>query len=182
MSERTGDSFEDTEKHYYVFNQLVKDEDDFVGYVAYTLYKQNKVAHITQIKKEKGKPPSDEELRDWQKNECTEIRLKNYRDLAEQKTNSFINQLRNKKEEDLRKRQANLDSKEQEIKRCERAIKEGRKELEKREKFCHVKVKGAFWSGVLQSLLASFVFLVFCFLLLLYLKGHTDIIGWLLNQ
>lgn len=61
------DSFEQEGKYNYIFNQLVKDENDFVGYVAYTLYKQNKVAHITKVKEDKGSAPTDEELREWQK-------------------------------------------------------------------------------------------------------------------
>lgn len=178
MDAENKDTFETIGKKNYVFNQLVKDENDFVGYVAYTLYKQNKVAHITQIKKEKGTAPSDEELRNWQKSECTETRLNHYRQLAEQKTNSFVNQLRNKKEEELRNRKSEIDNKEQENKKKAKELKEREKNIANREKYCRVKVKGSFWSGVLQSVIASFIFLVLCLLMLLCIKGNADIITW----
>ena len=168
------------EKYNYFFNQIVKNQDDFVGSIAYVLYKRNKIEYIEQYKKEHdGKEPDLAVLREWQKGECVKSKLDNYKVIAEQKTTEFVNLLQRDKEKQYSKRKAELDTKETNLVKRERAVREQEKDLKKRNQYCHVKQKGQFWSGVVQSLLASFFFIVICFLIILFLSGKTDFIGWL---
>ncbi|MBP5563900.1 MAG: hypothetical protein J6X51_07700 [Bacteroidales bacterium] len=47
----------------FIYNKLVRDENDFHGLVAYGLYKRHKIDYINQLKKEKNKDDvSDDEL------------------------------------------------------------------------------------------------------------------------
>ena len=89
--------------HNFFFSQIVEDDDDFVGYVAYTIYKKNKIEYIEQFKKDNSRHPTDTELLNWQHGECTEGKMENYRSLATDKVNRFVNQLHGEVEKDLKK-------------------------------------------------------------------------------
>lgn len=171
--------FDEINKYNFIFSQIVENVDDFVGSMAYVLYKRNKIEYIEQYRKENGKEPELEELREWQKAECVKSKLDNYKKLATQKTNEFINILQGEKEKQLNKQKSDLKRKEEEIKERERQVNDKEKDLKKRNRYCQVKQKGQFWLGILQSVIASFIFLVLCIILLLCLKGNTDIVAWL---
>lgn len=171
--------FDEQGKYNFIFNQIVENDDDFVGSMAYVLYKRNKIEYIEQYKREHGKEPELSELREWQKGECAKSKLDNYKKLAEQKTTAFVNNLQGEKEKQLLKKQSELSNNQRELKEKERQIKEKEKSLRQRDKYCHVKPqKGKFWIGVLQSLLASFLFIVISFVILISLSGNADIVGW----
>ena len=167
------------EKNNFFFNQIVENENDLVGSIAYVIYKWNKIEYIDQFKKEHGNhEPSLQELREWQKGECAKSKLENYKKIAELKTADFVNNLQSDKEKQLYNRRLELEKKEREIKEHEKSVKELEKDLKLRTRYCHVKQKGQFWSGVSQSLVASFLFIVLCFILILFISGKTDIIEW----
>ena len=46
--------FDEEVKYNFIFNQIVENEDDFVGCMAYVLYKRNKIEYIESYKKEHG--------------------------------------------------------------------------------------------------------------------------------
>lgn len=46
----------------FIYNLLVKGEDDIVGHIAYSLYKADKIAHIEQFKREEGREPEESDL------------------------------------------------------------------------------------------------------------------------
>lgn len=49
--------------NHSTYSHFVKDEDDFVGKIAYTLYKERKIAWIENTKKENGgTPPTEKEI------------------------------------------------------------------------------------------------------------------------
>lgn len=174
---------ESDEKYNYFFNKIVENDDDFVGSIAYVLYKMNKIEYIEKFKKEHDNiEPDLIVLREWQNGECTESKLKNYKDLALQKSTEFVNHLQKDKEKKLNKLKSELELRERKLNNGERLANEHEKELKQRDKYCKVKSKGQFWIGVSQSLIASFIFIVISFLLILWLSGNTDIIAWVQNN
>ena len=66
-----------------VFRQLVKDDADIVGLVAYSIYKQNKLDWLTAFEKSKGRVPNTDELGSYIIGEGTPRRIATYRHLAE---------------------------------------------------------------------------------------------------
>ena len=176
------EDFEEKEKYNFIFNQIVENADDFVGSMAYVLYKFNKIEYIEQYKREHdNKEPELHELREWQKSECAKSKLNNYKSLAQQKTTEFVNHLQNDKERQLMIKKAQIEKKEGEIRERERNVKQQEKNLKERSKYCHVKQKGQFLLGVLQSFLASLAFVVFSFIAILCLSDKTDFVKWLME-
>lgn len=163
----------------FIFSQIVESDDDFVGSMAYVLYKKNKIEYIEQYKKGKGREPNFGELREWQKSECTKLKLDNYKKLATQKTNEFINILQGEKEKQLNKLKTDLNNKEREIKEREKRLNDKEKELQKRNSYCHVKTSssiGGFISGVAQSFVASLIFVILGYIFIIYLNRETDVL------
>lgn len=175
------DNFDEQSKYNFIFNQIVENDNDFVGSMAYVIYKRNKIGYIEKYRKEHGKEPELSDLREWQKSECVKSKLENYKKLAEQKTTAFVNTLQGQKDKQLQKRQSEISASERELKEKEKQLKEKEKSLRFREQYCHVKQNGQFWKGVLQSLMASFLFLLISILILMSLNGNADILGWLMK-
>jgi hypothetical protein len=65
-----------------VFTNLVQEDGDIVGLVAYSIYKQNKVDWLQAFQKAIGRAPSDAELASYIIGESTPRRLATYRHLA----------------------------------------------------------------------------------------------------
>jgi hypothetical protein len=65
-----------------VFNNLVREDADIVGLVAYSIYKQNKVDWLSAFEKALGRAPSSAELTAYILGESTPRRLAIYRQLA----------------------------------------------------------------------------------------------------
>lgn len=72
LGERTG-----------VFRQLVSDDTDIAGLVAYSIYKQNKLDWLTAFEQAKSRAPTSDELASYIIGEGTPRRLATYRHLAE---------------------------------------------------------------------------------------------------
>ncbi len=65
-----------------VFTNLVQEDGDIVGLVAYSIYKQNKVDWLQAFQKALGRVPSESELASYIIGESTPRRLATYRHLA----------------------------------------------------------------------------------------------------
>ncbi len=65
-----------------VFVNLVREDGDIIGLVAYTIYKQNKVDWLHAFQKALGRGPTDAELNAYIIGESTPRRLGTYRHLA----------------------------------------------------------------------------------------------------
>jgi len=65
-----------------VFTNLVREDGDIVGLVAYSIYKQNKVDWLHAFEKSMGRVPGDLELASYIIGESTPRRLTTYRHLA----------------------------------------------------------------------------------------------------
>jgi hypothetical protein len=65
-----------------VFAKLVTADNDIVGLVAYSIYKQNKFDWLQAFNRAKGREPSDDEIAAYIVGEGTARRLATYRHLA----------------------------------------------------------------------------------------------------
>jgi len=66
-----------------IFDRLVKVEGEVSGLVAYSIYKQNKRAWLSDFQRIVGRPPTEDETRAYIIGESTERRLATYRHLAQ---------------------------------------------------------------------------------------------------
>ena len=66
-----------------VFGNLVTGDDDIVGLVAYSIYKQNKHDWLVSFSKSKGREPNEAEAASYIVGESTQRRLAIYRHLAQ---------------------------------------------------------------------------------------------------
>ncbi len=71
------------EERNTIFDRLVKVEGEVSGLVAYSIYKQNKRAWLSEFQKVVGRPPTEAETRAYIIGESTERRLATYRHLAQ---------------------------------------------------------------------------------------------------
>lgn len=68
----------------FIFKELVRDENDLVGLIAYGLYKQHKIEFIESFKSANPEQdPSDEDYKAFAMTSCTPSALRHYRDKAE---------------------------------------------------------------------------------------------------
>lgn len=67
----------------YIYSKIVLDEADIIGYVAYSLYKQEKIEFIQTFKSQHGNEPTDAELQTFHALTNTDTRIKSYRSQAE---------------------------------------------------------------------------------------------------
>ena len=76
--------------HHQTFDRLVNDQTGFVGRVAYTFYKNDKLAWIRGFHDKHGRAPSDEELALYFHIGIDQARLDAYLAEAERTLNEFI--------------------------------------------------------------------------------------------
>ena len=71
------------EKQYnYIYSRLVKDQNDVVGMLAYSIYKQHKIEFIENIKKKKNAAPTDSDIENFIMSSVTSSQLEKYRESA----------------------------------------------------------------------------------------------------
>lgn len=85
----------------FIYSQLVRDSDDLVGLVAYSLYKREKIEFITKFKTDNGADPTEADLRVFHVTTNTDGRLKGFRDQAEGLLASFSTEILENQAEDL---------------------------------------------------------------------------------
>lgn len=138
-----------------VYNRLVKDENDVTGHIAYGLYKRAKAEFISKQQLRLGVTVIPEDVIDEFHASQTDYMLEFYRTSARQLLRNFLDS----------SYQADLTNEKQEIAQ-EYAGKYH--ELAKA-------VKPSFWFGVLQSITASFLFLLTGYIIL-KMNGVWDIL------
>lgn len=67
----------------WIYRELVENEDDFVGAIAYSLYKRHKIEYIHQCESETGNPPTDEQMAEFYRVSSSPTSLENYRNKAD---------------------------------------------------------------------------------------------------
>lgn len=74
-----------------IYSKLVKDENDIIGHVAYSLYKSGKADYISNFKAEHGKEPEEEDLEHFHRMSCMEDEIFRYRMQATSILRNFTN-------------------------------------------------------------------------------------------
>lgn len=182
------------EKSKYIFHQLFQKEGDYIGLIAYGLYKKNKIDYIIDFKNNnEGRKPTDEELATFQANNCLDGQIQMYKESAKNITNQFVSVLtqkesKNLQEErdglkkikaDLDKKSKDFQKKETDLKEKDTKVKQRERDVNLREKYCKLKSPSWFKNfvvGVLQSVTASFVFLGLAILIIYVVDKKIDLL------
>ncbi|MBR3947331.1 MAG: hypothetical protein IKJ56_09590 [Bacteroidales bacterium] len=130
----------------YIYKQLVSDENDVVGHVAYALYKSNKIEYIEQFKKDhNGMQPTEEDLKPFHDISSMPSSISRYKTKAVEIVGDFLNvtlaETAKQIEEDYRR---NIDN----------HLVDIIEPLKPKSK------TSQFWKGVLQSILGAFFFAI----------------------
>ena len=142
-------------RHSGVYERLVSDDHDFLGQAAYSIYKARKREFIINKQMELGTSKVPEEIVNEFVSAQTEYTLDIYRGQAEDLFREFLN-----------------SSYGDEIDREKQRIE--REHNEKYEKLADA-VKPSFWYGVLQGVVASFLFVLAGYIIL-KMNGSWDIL------
>jgi hypothetical protein len=78
-------------KFNFIYSKIVEDENDFVGHVAYSLYKKDKVEFIEKFKEENQKDPTEEDLGKYHSTTSSANLISAYRIKAESLLEEFMN-------------------------------------------------------------------------------------------
>lgn len=70
-------------EYNWIYRELVENENDFVGAIAYSLYKRHKIEYINQCIEETSNPPTDEQLAEFCRISCSLSGLESYRQKAD---------------------------------------------------------------------------------------------------
>ena len=67
------------EKSIYAYFQLVKNDNDLIGMIGYSLYKKTKIEYIEKYFRHYKKYPTDDELRKFQLEQCGSTNVNSHR-------------------------------------------------------------------------------------------------------
>lgn len=138
---------ENKRQYNFIYEKIVTEPDDAIGLVAYGLYKQKKIEYIQSIRKEHGRDITDEERADFHRVSCQHV--EGYRRDAEELMAAVIEDAYG---DALQEAAVSFDN-----------------ELKER-------LKGTLKTGVLASVLGSFVTALI--IALLYLGSIGYRLGW----
>jgi hypothetical protein len=80
---------------HQTFTKLVTDDKDFVGMVAYTIYKNEKLDWIAQFKTQNSnREPTEDELKQFNLTTDSDLRIQQYRQMAETSCNNYVSATR----------------------------------------------------------------------------------------
>lgn len=176
---------QDQDEEKYIFPEIVKDEEDIIGMIAYSFYKFEKMNFIRNSEEVSGKKLEKNELVKFQGLKYKEI--ERYKKTAEETLKKAIKmansnrnteliesrlnlQLENKRlKEVAEKREKELVERENNLKQKEKEIKAKEKDIKNREKYCHIKPNNPFLNfinGVSQGLVATIIWTVLVILII----------------
>ncbi len=76
---------------HQTFTKLVSSDKDFVGMVAYTIYKNEKLDWIAQFKiQNSNREPTEDELKQFNLATDSDLRIQQYRQMAETSVNNLV--------------------------------------------------------------------------------------------
>ena len=136
-------------KYNFIYKQLVEDENDIIGHVAYSLYKSAKIRFISDFKKNNGKDPEESDLDNFHSISCMPESIEGYKMKATAILQGFLDDT--------------LSS----------TAKQIEEDTEKRHEEMLTRIVGrmkpnGFWHGVWQSVVGAVIFmLVMCAILFL---------------
>lgn len=177
------------QKHNYAYYQLVNDENDLIGMIGYSLYKKAKIDYIEKYYAENKEYPDDNQLQDFQFQQCGETIVLSHKKFAEQLMNSFMAKYIQEYSKELLEKKKKVElsideiNKRQDVlKNKETLIKQKQKDLKKDNQLFELKKAKSFWSGVLQSLLASLILAVISIIILLQTNIPSSFIDMLASR
>lgn len=119
------------QRYSFIYNDLVEDREDFIGLVAYSLYRQAKINYVKKFEENHGRAPEPKELVEF--HDLARSNLAVYKEIAANRVSDFY--------EDIYKtKAAELESQYQERLTAKLA-----------------KI-GGWWTGVWQSFVGSLLF------------------------
>ena len=91
-----------TQRTYnFIYDKLVKDKDDVLGIIAYSLYKRNKIDFINNFKANYGGSPSDAEMITFHASSTTESSLEGFRRQAVDLARTFMDSALDEERQEL---------------------------------------------------------------------------------
>lgn len=78
----------DERKFSFIYSEIIESEDDMIGHIAYSIYKSKKIEYIKNFKKENNRPPSEDDLHNYQMS--SKVHLSSIRTQAERLLADFI--------------------------------------------------------------------------------------------
>lgn len=121
----------------YIYSKLVDDDDDILGIISYSFYKQQKIEFIREIQEKHARRPNDDELRAFNITSNSPASLESFKVKAEALSREFVEAVL---DEQIKEIQGNSDQ-----------------ELAQRVKA----LRPIFWQGIAQNILASLLFVLF---------------------
>jgi hypothetical protein len=177
-------------KKQFAYYKLVENGhsgNDLVGMVAYALYKKQKVEYVIDYHGRKQHAPSEDELLEYQRHQCTESGVETLRTNAKSILAGFttyvIDDKRGdliKKEKDLDFREKKLSEKETRLNEIETDINKRRLQLDQKDRDLKIMKKicpqrgNAFGSGLLQNLIATFIIMAITIVVLVFSSIPSD--------
>ena len=148
----------------YIFSQLVEKEGDITGYIAYALYKFEKIEHIRTYKRKNHCDIPQEEKDKFYEICCNSERIKGYRQRAAQVFDKFYSTLY--KNIHAQARQEVLKEQERHILDVvNKEMPEIVDAVAKRVKANSQSMKEKYLHGILQSMIGAFLTAILVFLL-----------------
>lgn len=152
-------------KKHATYNNLVKDDNDMVGHVAYALYKRDKLKFCQQLAAEQDRPVTGEQIQTFIAGSNLDVRLAAYRNEAEELLERFSEVM--------------LDE----------AVKAEQARMEK-ELLDRLEAAQPFWRGVGQNIVAGLTVIAISALMLVIIHGQRigyarllgDIFGYEVTQ
>lgn len=146
----------------FLFDSLVKSEEDVLGMIAYSVYKRSKIAYIKKYQSEhQGSEPPSEDLSKWRGAHCTDTTCQSFVTNAEVLLNNYSEKLissKNLKLKEIKQREQILKEQEEGIRKRDKELKEKERNARKIKDICPQKQH--YFLGVSQSLVASFIWLL----------------------
>ena len=175
------------QKNNYAYYQLVNDENDLIGMIGYSLYKKAKIDYIEKYYAENKEYPDDNQLQDFQFQQCGETIVLSHKKFAEQLMNSFMAKYIEEYSKELLEKKKKVELSIDEINRRqdvlknkETQIKQKEKDFKKDKRLFELKKAKSFWTSVLQSLIASMVLTIISVIVLLQMNIPSSFIDMLM--
>lgn len=77
-------------QYNYIYDALVDNHDDIAGIIAYSVYKRQKIEHISSFHNKHGRAPDDSELQQFVELSTSPAQIEFYRHEAEALTSTFL--------------------------------------------------------------------------------------------
>lgn len=142
-------------EYNFIYAEIAKDENDFIGKIAYSIYKEDKISYIDKFIEDNSRNPTEEELKGFHRISSSQSSVERYRLQAESLLQQFLNNTLNE------------------------AINEATEEIKSnhilliRDEVSKIKPAG-FWTGVGQNVVATIVLTGIFALILLVINFTMD--------